>query len=84
MLLHQYNLSILSAHVLPDPPSDWNLYDEYEAQITAILQFQPLHLQIPEVPRAAQLVLLPLQMYNVHPGNDHGLGSNHLRSAGLH
>ena len=50
----------------------------------AILQFQPLHLQIPEVPRAAQLVLLPLQMYNVHPGNDHGLGSNHLRSAGLH
>ena len=30
--------------------------------------FQPLHLQIPKVPRAAQLVLLPLQMYNVHPG----------------
>ena len=72
------------AHVLPDLPNGWNLYVEYEAQIMAILQFQPLHLQIPEVLHAAQLVLLPLQMCNVHPGNDHGLGSNHLRSAGLH
>jgi len=84
MLLHRYSLSILPAHVLPDLPNGWNLYAEYEAQIMAILQFQPLHLQIPEVLHAAQLVLLPLQMYNVHPGNDHGLGSNHLRSAGLH